>query len=119
MTKVITRKEALSLGLKWYFTGKPCKRGHIAEQYTANRACRECKKLGIYGGPKEEVLRNSVVNMWNHAQPITMRQIGDNLRVTKGMVARLLCEARNRGSYVLAIDSRETGRRAAKARLSA
>lgn len=25
-----------------YFTGKPCKRGHIADRYSASRACTEC-----------------------------------------------------------------------------
>lgn len=40
--KVISRGEAVSLGLKWYFTGKPCNRGHIAERQCANRRCRTC-----------------------------------------------------------------------------
>lgn len=30
--------------MKTYFTGEPCKRGHIAERYTANRQCKECLK---------------------------------------------------------------------------
>lgn len=25
-----------------YFTGKPCKRGHIAARYTESCGCREC-----------------------------------------------------------------------------
>ena len=27
-----------------YFTGKPCKRGHIAPRFTSNRRCMECHK---------------------------------------------------------------------------
>lgn len=27
---------------KWYFTGKPCKEGHIALRLKSNRACKEC-----------------------------------------------------------------------------
>lgn len=27
---------------KWYFTGKPCKNGHIAPRLLSNRACRDC-----------------------------------------------------------------------------
>jgi hypothetical protein len=27
---------------KWYFTGKPCKNGHIAPRLKSNRCCKEC-----------------------------------------------------------------------------
>lgn len=27
-----------------YFTGKPCKRGHISERYKASKGCVECTK---------------------------------------------------------------------------
>ena len=43
--KIISRKTALEEKLSRYFTGKPCKRGHIAERYTKNRACVECSKI--------------------------------------------------------------------------
>jgi hypothetical protein len=32
MPKIIARKEALAKGLKGFFTGKPCKRGHMVER---------------------------------------------------------------------------------------
>lgn len=37
--------EARRRGLKHYFTGLPCKRGHIAERFTSTRNCVECNKL--------------------------------------------------------------------------
>ena len=40
--KLITRKEAKELGLKRYFTGKPCKHGHVAERLVSSDGCREC-----------------------------------------------------------------------------
>ena len=40
---ITTRQESLSKGLKTYFTGKPCKRGHISERLL-NCMCIECKK---------------------------------------------------------------------------
>lgn len=43
--KLISRKEALDKGLKFYFTGKPCKRGHIAKRYVAKSYCLECSRL--------------------------------------------------------------------------
>lgn len=39
---IITCKDAKAQGLKHYFTGVPCKRGHIAERITHNRACTVC-----------------------------------------------------------------------------
>lgn len=39
------RKQAKELGLKKYFTGTPCKHGHIAERITANGCCTECVKI--------------------------------------------------------------------------
>ena len=38
----ITRKQAQIAGLPRYFTGKPCKQGHIAERYTGNKTCCLC-----------------------------------------------------------------------------
>jgi len=40
--KIITRKEAIEQGLKRYFTGKPCKRGHISERFVSTCNCIEC-----------------------------------------------------------------------------
>ena len=39
-----TRAEAKAQGAKYYFTGEPCKRGHIAPRKTKG-ACVECLKL--------------------------------------------------------------------------
>lgn len=40
--KVISRKEAIGLGLTRYFTGKPCFRGHVSERLTCSCACCLC-----------------------------------------------------------------------------
>jgi len=42
MTEIITRKEATARGLKRYFTGKPCARGHLADRAVTGRQCYEC-----------------------------------------------------------------------------
>lgn len=41
---IISRKEAKEKGLKRYFTGKPCKHGHICERYVNRGACIECNR---------------------------------------------------------------------------
>ncbi len=40
--EIITRKEAKERGLKKYFTGVPCKRGHVCERYVSGHGCIEC-----------------------------------------------------------------------------
>ncbi len=43
--QVMTRAEAKALDLKHYFTGVPCKQGHVAERYVAaGCGCCECKR---------------------------------------------------------------------------
>lgn len=42
--KIITRKEAKEQGLKFYFTGKSCCRGHVCERRIINWRCIECEK---------------------------------------------------------------------------
>ena len=44
MPEIISRKDASARGLKRYFTGKSCKRGHVAERCTNNANCVECTK---------------------------------------------------------------------------
>ena len=43
MLEIITCQEARSLGLKRYFTGKPCKHGHICERHVTG-GCMECAR---------------------------------------------------------------------------
>lgn len=38
----VTRSEAKALGAPQYFTGKPCKQGHLAPKFTCSGSCTEC-----------------------------------------------------------------------------
>ena len=42
---LVTRKEAVEQGLKNYFTGKPCKYGHVETRQTCSGQCNQCKRL--------------------------------------------------------------------------
>jgi 5-methylcytosine-specific restriction endonuclease McrA len=44
--KIMTRAEAKTAGLKRYFTGAPCKRGHVAERLVSNGGCFVCHTDG-------------------------------------------------------------------------
>ncbi len=43
--EIINRKRAIELGLTTYFTGKPCKNGHICGRFIANKTCKECLRF--------------------------------------------------------------------------
>lgn len=40
--EIITSADAKARGLKWYFTGVPCRNGHMAKRSLSNRECRRC-----------------------------------------------------------------------------
>lgn len=40
--QLITRKAAKAAGLKYYYTGKPCKRGHIDKRFVCSFWCMTC-----------------------------------------------------------------------------
>lgn len=40
-----TRNAALLSGSGYYFTGKPCKHGHLSKRYTVSGACCKCQRL--------------------------------------------------------------------------
>lgn len=41
---VITRQEAKARGLKFYFPGSPCHKGHLSQRYVANFDCVQCRQ---------------------------------------------------------------------------
>lgn len=41
----ISRNEALAQGLLRFFTGRPCKHGHISQRITSNSVCLECHNV--------------------------------------------------------------------------
>lgn len=42
--EIITREDAKKIGQKWYFTGEPCKNGHVDKRYVNTGICYACKR---------------------------------------------------------------------------
>lgn len=42
--QIISRADAKARGLPRYFTGEPCRAGHVAERLVSGRTCVECRK---------------------------------------------------------------------------
>src|SRR5919205_1500981 len=71
MTEIISRDEALARGLKRYFTGKPCRAGHVAERYSGNGGCTECHRA----------YRADHARRWRKANPEKARDAANRLRI--------------------------------------
>tara|TARA_R110002020_G_C16216027_1_gene767334 strand:- start:533 stop:1414 length:882 start_codon:yes stop_codon:yes gene_type:complete len=55
MQEIISVEAAIEAGLKFYFTGKECARGHLSKRLVSNRCCYECSKLRVAGKLKDEM----------------------------------------------------------------
>jgi hypothetical protein len=44
--EIITRAEAKARGLRYFWTGGACPRGHVNERYAINGDCAECARSG-------------------------------------------------------------------------
>lgn len=59
---IISRANAIAQGLKKYFTGTPCKRGHVSEYYVSG-GCIECRKLRDQTPEKRQYMKE-----YNHTE---------------------------------------------------
>ena len=53
--EIIVRKKAAEAGLVHYFTGRPCKHGHISRRIVSNGGCCECK-IEKYNDPRKKAV---------------------------------------------------------------
>lgn len=68
--KIVSRKDAIKQGLKRYFTGKPCKHGHVSVRWTKNRQCLICSRSysrQYYNDNDEQQRRNN--RLWKRNNP--------------------------------------------------
>lgn len=57
--EVVSRQEAIVKNLKYYFTGKPCKYGHVDKRNTVTRYCHACRLIiNRNNNKKNNVMKN-------------------------------------------------------------
>ena len=58
---IVNRADAIALGLKFFFTGTPCRNNHVDRRRTDNRTCEECARLRnkSYAGVKEKYAKEN------------------------------------------------------------
>jgi 5-methylcytosine-specific restriction endonuclease McrA len=85
-----TRAEAKAIGAKYYFTGEPCKHGHIAPRKTKG-ACVECMKLE-----------------WQRGKETRAEYFAEYNKSPAGKVAKKAYYERNRETVIARAQSRDT-----------
>jgi hypothetical protein len=80
---IISRKEAIQQGLKYYFTGKPCKHGHITKRILHNGTCSRCAIIRCVEWNKQKEITTQYMKHWheNHIEQVnqtTRRYYHDN-----------------------------------------
>lgn len=58
--EIISRQDAIKRGLKKYFTGIPCKNGHISERYLQSSACELCIRGNIPNTDEQRSQRQQI-----------------------------------------------------------
>lgn len=74
--KVRTRKEAATLGLKKFFTGKPCNHGHNAFRYVRNGMCTRCNYERVRAWVSDHPERAyTLKKQWRDKNPERFREL--------------------------------------------
>lgn len=64
------KSAAIELGLKRYFTGKPCKHGHVCERWTHNSSCVQCCNANARRWAKTNHVRTAAnARKWRKENP--------------------------------------------------
>ena len=96
--QIITRKEAIAQGLNRFFTGKPCKHGHIAEKYVYNWRCLGCTNaanVAYYEKNRESQIKKSIQWGANNKERINKRnkeRYNNDLAYKERVLARCALE---------------------------
>jgi len=105
--KIIIRKEAKSLGLSRYFTGKPCKHSHISERKTSNGDCLSCAKLYIINNKESinkrarERAKEPLVRAKKNKQQRDNYRNNDALRVKKAEYSKKYYYTKQYQKYII------------------
>lgn len=104
----MTRKEAISLGLERYFTGRPCPHGHIAMRRVSG-ACVECANSAKRKWNEEQLAKNPEKVKASKARSQKKHRGAANARTRKYSAAnrevlkvRVALWAKNNSAYVAA-----------------
>lgn len=78
---IVTREQAKAEGLTRFFTGKPCKHGHLSQRSTCNGGCLQCNEettraLYYAETPEQRAKRRADSKRWKDANREQVRAAG-------------------------------------------
>lgn len=90
-----TWKEASTLGVPRYRTGKPCAQGHIADRWTNGRGCTMCCRTygaktnakKILANPEWKEAKNAAARAWKKANPDKVKKHQDKWYAKRAFVS--------------------------------
>lgn len=75
MNTLLSKTDAIQQGLKYYFTGKPCKHGHISKRFVSNGHCCDCIKIRHLHWRKEKPEKtNAASKRWRQRNVEKVRE---------------------------------------------
>lgn len=77
MTVAQIKREAAERGDSQYFTGKPCRRGHVAARFTVNSTCVECDREKYHAKSEQRIVQMAE---WRAANPDKVKAACANWR---------------------------------------
>lgn len=85
--EIITKQEAKHQGLKRYFTGKPCRHGHVSPRLVSTGKCDKCHRIYhdkyIVQWQKDNAEKvNSATRKWREVNPEAAKQTHDKYYAT-------------------------------------
>lgn len=78
--QIISRADAIALGFVTYFTGKPCKNGHIAKRRIDSCGCETCSKINVKKHAQTEKCKLAK-RAWNKNNPEKIKEQNKRTRI--------------------------------------
>lgn len=103
--QIISYVDAKARGLKRYFTGKPCKRGHLSERFVSNCACYQCASAVTEKWTQSNrELKNSFSRDWHSRNPDYAAQWVKENPDARRKIARKWYEANSEQAIQIALN---------------
>lgn len=93
----ISYSQAREQGLRHYFTGKPCKRNHVAPRRTKDSTCVECNKIHLKAWKKSDKGKASEARRRAAKQATALGAATANARVCTQQQFSSVRDAKNNG----------------------
>lgn len=87
--QIMTRAEAVALGLKFYFTGKLCRKGHDSERISSSAKCKECERIRLSSQEFKELRKRSYREALSKMTPEELHELREkNNKKNRGCYAK-------------------------------